>query len=76
MKVLLVNAGPHAQGNTFTALNEVAKRLQIIVGVLVVHLTTDLAALRERGTVLHAEHVAHGVNPYGIFLLQKLHSTP
>ena len=28
MKVLLVNAGPHAQGNTFTALNEVAKRLQ------------------------------------------------
>ena len=28
MKVLLVNTGPHAQGNTFTALNEVAKRLQ------------------------------------------------
>ena len=28
MKVLLVNAGPHAHGNTFTALNEVAKRLQ------------------------------------------------
>lgn len=28
MRVLLVNAGPHKQGNTFTALSEVAKQLE------------------------------------------------
>ena len=26
-----------------------------------VHLTTDLAALRERGTINHAEHIAHRI---------------
>jgi len=29
MKVLLVNVSPHKQGNTFTALNEIAKQLQL-----------------------------------------------
>ena len=28
MKVLLINAGPHPKGNTFTALSEVAKQLE------------------------------------------------
>ena len=34
MKVLLINGSPHKEGCTFTALNEVAKTLDLLLVVL------------------------------------------